>query len=76
MADVTIPADLWEGDDEAVITAWLVDDGERVREGSLLAEVMVEKTSHEVTALETGTIHIRRKSEAIVKKGDVIATIE
>lgn len=75
MTDVTIPMDLWEGDNEAVITAWLVDDGAQVGVGVLLVEVMVEKTSHEITASDAGVIHIDKAAEAIVKKGDVIATI-
>jgi len=40
---ITIPMDLWEEDEEAVLTAWLVDNNSEVSTGQLLAEVMVEK---------------------------------
>lgn len=76
MTDVTVPTDLWEEDNEAVITAWLVDDGATVREGALLAEIMVEKSQHEIVAPAAGVIRIRKEADAIVKKGDVVATIE
>ncbi|MGH8111611.1 MAG: lipoyl domain-containing protein [Rhodanobacteraceae bacterium] len=75
MADVTIPTDLWDEDKQAVITAWLVDDGATVKHGDLLAEIMVEKTQHEVTASAAGVIRIVQKMDAVVNKGDVIATI-
>ena len=32
--EVLIPNDLWEEDDEAVITSWLVSDGASVSEGA------------------------------------------
>ena len=37
---IVIADDLWEGDAEAVITAWLVSDGAEVAAGDLVAEVM------------------------------------
>lgn len=76
MSDIRVPAELWEGDSEAVITSWLVDDGVNVEEGQLVAEIMVEKTEHELVAPAAGVIHIREGVDAVVGKGDVVATIE
>lgn len=75
MADVKVPTDLWEDDNQAVITAWLVDDGATVNAGDLLAEIMVEKTQHEITAATAGTIRFTKQIDDVVNKGDVIATI-
>lgn len=76
MKEVKIPMNLWEGDEEAVITSWLVDDGSEVMEEELLAEIMVEKTEHEVTSPGAGVVHIHKETDAIVAKGDLIAIIE
>lgn len=75
MVAVTIPADLWEEDTEAVITTWLVGDGGAVSEGQLIAEIMVEKVQHEVRAPASGTIKITQPAEAVVAKGAEIGTI-
>lgn len=76
MKEVKVPMNLWEGDEEAVITSWLVDDGSEVMEEELLAEIMVEKTEHEVTSPGTGVVRIHKETDAIVAKGDLIAIIE
>lgn len=72
---VKIPTDLWEEDSEAVITSWLVSDGGAVSEGQLIAEIMVEKVQHEVRAPASGSISISQPAEAVVAKGDEIASI-
>ena len=73
--DVTIPTDLWDGDEQAVITTWLAADGARVGEGVLIAEIMVEKIQHEMRASVSGALAIVKQVDDIVSKGDVIATI-
>ncbi len=73
--DVTVPTDLWEGDLEAVITNWLASDGQAVKQGALLAEIMVEKSQFEVTAPADGTLTITQAADAIVRKGDTIGRI-
>ncbi len=72
---VNVPTDLWEEDSEAVITNWLVADGSAVSEGQLIAEIMVEKVQHELKAPSSGTISIGKQAEAVVAKGDEIASI-
>ena len=37
MIPVVIPPDLWEGDVEGAVSAWLFADGDRVRSGDLIA---------------------------------------
>ena len=73
--DIIIAADLWEGDDECVITAWLASDGANVTEGALIAEIMTAKVQYEVTAPATGTLSIAKAQDEIAAKGDVIGSI-
>lgn len=73
--DIKIPLDLWEEDEEAVITAWLVNEGDSVDAGDIVAEIMVSKIQHEITAPETGKLSIIKEADAIVVKGDIIGML-
>lgn len=73
--DITIPSDLWEGDEECVITAWLASDGAHVKEGALIAEIMTAKVQYEITAPVAGVLSIARAQDEVAAKGDVIGTI-
>ncbi|RMF38838.1 MAG: biotin attachment protein [Alphaproteobacteria bacterium] len=73
--DITIPSDLWDGDEECVVTAWLASDGGKVTEGALIAEIMTAKVQYEITAPATGTLHIVKAQDEVAAKGDVIGTI-
>lgn len=74
--DIRVPDDLWEGDTEGVITAWLVSDGAEVAQGDLVAEVMVEKAQYEIEAPLSGKLTIAKEEDEVVEKGSVIATVE
>ncbi len=74
--DITVPEDLWEGDTEGVITAWLVDDGAEVEQGDLVAEVMVEKAQYEIESPATGRLNIAKGEDEVVAKGTTIARLE
>jgi len=74
---VIIPADLWDEDDKTgSIVLWLYKDGSTVREGDLIAEVLVEKVTLELVAPASGTLRIRVEPEVVVNKGDEVAVIE
>ena len=75
-SDVLIPHDLWEEDDEAVITSWLVSDGASVSEGDMIAELMVAKIQYELLSPVTGTLTILKEIDDVVAKGDCVATID
>lgn len=75
-SEVRIPEDLWEEDQEAALTAWLVGEGSTVEKGALLAEVMTAKIQHEIEAPASGTIRLLKQVDDVVAKGDVIAVIE
>ena len=67
--------DLWEEDEEAVLTAWLVDNNSEVSTGQLLAEVMVEKISYEIHSTYDGVISIICQEDDVVNKGSIIAEV-
>lgn len=73
--DIIIPADLWDGDDECVVTAWLASDGGQVSEGALIAEIMTAKVQYEITAPATGTLSIVKAQDDVAAKGDVIGAV-
>jgi pyruvate/2-oxoglutarate dehydrogenase complex dihydrolipoamide acyltransferase (E2) component len=72
---IIVPMDLWEEDEEAVLTAWLVDNDSQVSTGQLIAEVMVEKISYEINSSSDGKISIICAEDDVVNKGSVIAEV-
>jgi pyruvate dehydrogenase E2 component (dihydrolipoamide acetyltransferase) len=64
--DILVPR-ISESAEEGVLVTWFVESGARIREGDLVAEVQVEKTSAEVRAPTNGTI-----AELLVQPGAVI----
>lgn len=73
--DVVIPPDLWEEDQEGVITNWMVSDGAQVTQGQLLVEVMAVKVQYEVTAPGDGRIEQLKQTDDVVALGDRIAVL-
>lgn len=74
--ELKIPGDLWEGDAEGVLTAWLFDDGAAVPADAIVAEVMTEKVQYELRAPAAGVLRITAELDAVVKRGDVIGSID
>ena len=75
MTNVSIPPDLWDDDREAVVSTWFFKDGERVQEGDVLGEVMIEKATSELIAPASGTLSILVPAESPVRKGQVVAQV-
>lgn len=63
-------------DAQGVLATWFVDDGERVQEGELLAELQVSKISGEIAAPAPGTLRHKVAEGAVARQGCVIAVIE
>jgi pyruvate/2-oxoglutarate dehydrogenase complex dihydrolipoamide acyltransferase (E2) component len=74
--DVVIAEDLWNDEGEGVIATWLFQNGEFVRQGAPLAEVMYEKAGMEIPAPVSGHLTILVDPETPVRKGQVIARID
>ncbi|MEQ9661886.1 MAG: lipoyl domain-containing protein [Parasphingopyxis sp.] len=71
-----VPEGLWEDEAEAVVSAWLYDDGDNITEGRVICELMVEKVSFDIEAPATGTLKIAAVKETTVGPGDLLAHIE
>jgi pyruvate/2-oxoglutarate dehydrogenase complex dihydrolipoamide acyltransferase (E2) component len=76
MADVTVPDDLWDTDDQGVIVTWLYSSGANVKAGQLIAELAVEKAQLELTAPATGRLTVLAPADTVISKGQVIARID
>ncbi|MEH6628181.1 MAG: lipoyl domain-containing protein [Motiliproteus sp.] len=73
--DIVIAQDLWEEDEDAVITTWLASDGASVDAGDTVAEIMVQKIQHDIVAPASGTLKIVKEEDDTVSKGDVIGNV-
>jgi len=66
-----------DSSDEGVLVTWFVEPGARVREGDLVAEVQVEKTSAEVRASAGGMVaELLVGTGAVIVQGQPIATLD
>ncbi len=74
--EIIIEKDLWEEEQEGVITSWLADNGATIEKGTLIAEVMTDKVQFEINAPTTGKLTIKHDVDAVVNKGDIIGIIE
>lgn len=75
MTNITIPTNMWDEDQEAALSTWYFKDGETVEAGTVVAEVMVEKSSFGILAPEAGLLKVLIVEEEIVTAGQVIGTL-
>ncbi|MFP3916148.1 MAG: biotin/lipoyl-containing protein, partial [Actinomycetota bacterium] len=73
--DVLMPVITEEGE-EAVITAWMVDEGARVRQGQLIAEAQGEKVAVDIEAPTDGVVRGLVPINQGVPQGQPICRIE
>lgn len=73
-AQVDMPVITASGE-EAVVTAWFIDEGGACREGQMIAEVQAEKISAEVEAPESGIVVDRVAVSVPVPQGEPICRI-
>lgn len=79
MTDITLAAEAWEGVDaavEALVDKWLVQAGDTVRAGQPLANVVLVKSSQEITAPADGRIaQILVPAGGTFARGKPVATL-
>ncbi len=74
--DIIVPR-VSETTEEGVLVTWFVESGARVREGDLVAEVQVEKTSAEIRAPADGRIaELLVEPGAVIVQGHPIASLD
>ncbi len=77
MTNITVPEGLCSGvEQSASIANWIYSDGAQVKQGEIVAELMVEKATIEIVAPASGTLRIAVEPEVPVGTGAVLATIE
>jgi pyruvate/2-oxoglutarate dehydrogenase complex dihydrolipoamide acyltransferase (E2) component len=80
MTDVSLAPAAWEGVDasvQALVDKWLVQPGQTVTPGQPLANVVLVKSSLEVTAPASGRVaQIHVPAGATFARGTVLATLE
>jgi pyruvate/2-oxoglutarate dehydrogenase complex dihydrolipoamide acyltransferase (E2) component len=77
MTDILFPRLSQEQPDaEGALATWFVADGDHVAKGQLVAEVMVDKVSGEVTAPADGRIHLLVAEEQTARQGEAIAQLD
>ena len=73
---VHFPAISKDPNAEGVLATWFVRTGERVTQGHIIAEVMVDKVSMDIESPVAGVVTLLCEEEATVRQGDAIATVE
>jgi len=69
--------DIGEGIHEGVITKWLVDVGDMIKEGESIAEVETDKVTTEIPSPKTGKIiELRANNGDTIHVGDVFVVID
>lgn len=74
--EIIIANDLWDGDEEGVVTTWLYADGATVKKDDVVAEIMIEKVEMEIEAPASGKLKITAPAETVISKGASIGIIE
>jgi pyruvate/2-oxoglutarate dehydrogenase complex dihydrolipoamide acyltransferase (E2) component len=78
VADVAVPEGLWDTQKvpEGIVANWFFRDGGTVTAGATVAELMVEKTTYEITAPAAGRLHILVPKDGVVQPGTVIGRVD
>jgi pyruvate/2-oxoglutarate dehydrogenase complex dihydrolipoamide acyltransferase (E2) component len=76
MSEVRVPLDLWAEDEQGGSSVvWLYPDGAPVRQGDLIAEILVDKATFELHAPACGTLRISVEPDAEIDRGQLVAMI-
>jgi pyruvate/2-oxoglutarate dehydrogenase complex dihydrolipoamide acyltransferase (E2) component len=80
VVDITLPDEAWadvEEGTEALLDEWLVAVGDRVEQGQVIANVVLVKATHEITAPAAGIVEsIEVAAEKNFQRGQVLARIK
>ncbi|ACS90696.1 lipoyl domain-containing protein [Thermococcus sibiricus] len=73
--EVKVPT-ISQEDKKGVVNQWYKKDGDVVKEGEEIAEVMIEKVTVIIKAQASGKLKILVPENGEVSQGDVIAVVE
>jgi pyruvate/2-oxoglutarate dehydrogenase complex dihydrolipoamide acyltransferase (E2) component len=75
MIELRVPLGLLGTSESGSIILWLYKDGDLVKQGDVVAELLVEKTTIEIESPKNGVLNIKMETEIPVSEGDLLAVI-
>ena len=75
MIELRVPLGLLGTSESGSIILWLYKDGDLVKQGDVVAELLVEKTTIEIESPKNGILNIKMETEVPVLEGDLLAVI-
>ena len=75
MTELRVPLGLLGTSESGSIILWLYKDGDLVKQGDVVAELLVEKTTIEIESPKNGILNIKIETEIPVSEGDLLAVI-
>ena len=75
MIELRVPLGLLGTSESGSIILWLYKDGDLVKQGDVVAELLVEKTTIEIESPKNGILNIKMETEVPVSEGDLLAVI-
>lgn len=75
MIELRVPLGLFGTSESGSIILWLYKDGDLVKQGDVVAELLVEKTTIEIESPKNGILNIKMETEIPVSEGDLLAVI-
>ena len=75
MIELRVPLGLLGTSESGSIILWLYKDGDLVKQGDVVAELLVEKTTIEIESPKNGVLNIKMETEVPVSEGDLLAVI-
>ncbi len=75
MAEIKVPVISTEKK-VGYVVRWYKNDGDEVKEGEEIAEVMIEKTTLHVQAPASGKLRITKHQNEEIREGEVIGYVE
>lgn len=77
MTDIVVPEGLWDTsvNPEGIVANWFYPDGATVSKGTVVAELMVEKSTFEIEAPADGVLKRAVDKDGVVRPGTVLGTV-
>ncbi|SEP62926.1 biotin/lipoyl-containing protein [Thalassovita taeanensis] len=77
MTDIIVPEGLWDADvtPEGIVSNWFFADGATVSKDSVVAEIMVEKSTFDIETPTGGVLKHSVPKDGVIRPGTVIGTV-
>jgi Pyruvate/2-oxoglutarate dehydrogenase complex, dihydrolipoamide acyltransferase (E2) component, and related enzymes len=77
MTDIVVPEGLWDAQvtPEGIVSNWFFANGSTVQKGTVVAEIMVEKSTFDIEAPADGVLECRVPKDGVIRPGTVIGAV-